>query len=323
MANKKDKGDGPNLARFIVLLVIGASLFLLLFAYIGKPVMPTEDRSVKGQKQGSKGGTAVKEGEQYPLVPPLGSAFEDKPVKSAADDGVGEVSSGLTGSAGSLDGHFAAIIIDDVGRDKKRIMEILSLNIPITFSILPGLDYSAELAKTIYESGQEVIVHMPMEPIATEGITLNKKTLLITQSPRQIKELVKEQLINTPHAVGVNNHMGSLFTQDPDRMWIVLNEIRQAGLFFIDSVTTSKSVAMKTARGMGLKCAARNVFLDVSNDPGDIRDAFRKMIRIAKQNGKAIGIGHPGRNTIDILSEIMPEFEEAGVTLVHASRLVN
>jgi len=117
--------------------------------------------------------------------------------------------------------------------------------------------------------------------------------------------------------------MGSLFTQDPDRMWIVLNEIRLAGLFFIDSVTTSQSVAMKTARGMGLKSAARNVFLDVNNNPDDIRAAFRKTIRIAKKRGTAIAIGHPGKNTLDILSEIAPEFEEAGVKLVHVSSLVN
>jgi hypothetical protein len=316
------------MARYVVLLAVGASLFLALLVNISKPTMPTEIRSSDSASAGKRkpienmSGKTVKDVEQYPLVPPLLSAFPDRPVEAEDEDTVGEISAGLTGSAGNLDGHFAAIIIDDVGRNKKRIMEILALGIPVTFSVLPGLDYSSELAKTIYESGQEVIIHMPMEPIG-DGFPLNEKTLLITQSPEQIKELVEEQLINTPYAVGVNNHMGSLFTQDPDRMWIVLNEIRQAGLFFIDSVTTSQSVAMKTARAMGLKSAARNVFLDVSDNPDDIRKAFRETIRIAKQKGIAIAIGHPGRNTIDILSRIGPEFKEAGVTLVHASKLVN
>ena len=320
------------MARLVVKLVVGGSLFIILFANIMKPTMPTEgevaDAAAKSKKsqtkiaRGSKGGKGVKGAEQYPLVPPLSSAFPDESTPVEEEDNVGDVSASLTDSAGHLDGHFAAIIIDDVGRDKKRVIEILALGVPITFSVLPGLEYSHELTKIIHESGQEVIIHMPMEPIG-DGFKLNEKTLLITQSPEQIRGLVKEQLINTPNAVGVNNHMGSLFTQDPDRMWIVLNEIRLAGLFFIDSVTTSQSVAMKTARGMGLKSAARNVFLDVNNNPDDIRAAFRKTIRIAKKRGTAIAIGHPGKNTLDILSEIAPEFEEAGVKLVHVSSLVN
>ena len=69
-----------------------------------------------------------------------------------------------------------------------------------------------------------------------------------------------------PNVIGVNNHMGSFLTQDRKAMAVVLGEIKRKGLFFVDSRTTSKTVAYDVARKLGLKSAMRDVFLDDIED---------------------------------------------------------
>ena len=78
----------------------------------------------------------------------------------------------------------------------------------------------------------------------------------------------------------------------------------------------------KLAAGMGVKTASRSVFLDNKQDKDYIRGQVEELIRIAKLNGTAIGIGHPHSETISVIIEKEADFERAGVKLVRLDELV-
>jgi polysaccharide deacetylase 2 family uncharacterized protein YibQ len=58
--------------------------------------------------------------------------------------------------------------------------------------------------------------------------------------------------------------MGSLITPDKDIMRIVLRDIRDQGLFFVDSLTTSRSVCRAVAQEVEIPFIARMFFSTTS-----------------------------------------------------------
>ena len=58
----------------------------------------------------------------------------------------------------------------------------------------------------------------------------------------------RKALLEVPYRKGVNNHMGSRFTADRDLMRVLLKPVKDRGLFFVDSRTTAKTVALDEAR---------------------------------------------------------------------------
>ncbi|MBI5286105.1 MAG: divergent polysaccharide deacetylase family protein, partial [Deltaproteobacteria bacterium] len=126
-----------------------------------------------------------------------------------------------------------------------------------------------------------------------------------------------------PHINGVNNHMGSRFTEDDRRMRVMLEVVKERGLYFLDSKTTSHSSAYRLARGMGIRAADRQVFLDNEQDVEYIKKQVERLIEVAKDKGSAIAIGHPHPATLSALKEMVPMLKEAGVEITPLSSLVN
>jgi polysaccharide deacetylase 2 family uncharacterized protein YibQ len=215
-----------------------------------------------------------------------------------------------------------AIIIDDMGSSMQEAAALLAINAPLTFSIIPGLGKAREVAEAAHAGKHEVMVHMPMEPKDYPRRRLEKNGLLIAESDEEIGAQVNEYLRTIPYAVGANNHMGSRFTEDDHKMRDVLQVLKGKGLFFIDSVTTPHSVGLKLAREMGVRTAARNVFLDNSQDVAAIKAQLEQLARVAVKKGSAIGICHPHRATIQALAEQLPVLQKEGIKFVYASELV-
>ena len=215
-----------------------------------------------------------------------------------------------------------AIIIDDVGVNKYPVRKLLELDVPITFSILPGQTHSRDIAEEIHNAGHEIMLHLPMEPVEGNGENIDKETLLLSHSPEELRNLARELTNSIPYAAGANNHMGSLLTQNSGSMRIIMEEIKGAHLYFIDSLTTPWSIAQSTARETGIKSAGRDIFIDDDRNEENIRKALFQAIRHAKRRGSTIAIGHPYSVTIKVLGEMKDEFKKAGVKLVYASELV-
>jgi uncharacterized protein len=215
-----------------------------------------------------------------------------------------------------------AIIIDDMGSSMQESRSLMAINVPLTFSIIPGLGKDREVAEAAHARNYEVMLHMPMEPKDYPQRRLEKNGLLLAESDEEINRQVHEYLRVIPHAVGANNHMGSRFTENEPKMQNVLQVLKGRGMFFVDSVTTPNSVGLKLAREMGIRTASRNVFLDNVQDVAAIRTQIQQLARLAVKRGSAIGICHPHQATIQALAEELPLLEKAGIRFVYASALV-
>lgn len=219
-------------------------------------------------------------------------------------------------------GKLLAIIIDDIGLRREPVERLLATGIPLTFSVMPDQPHTKELAAQIAAAGQEVMLHLPMEPENDRMNNPGAGALQVIETDEDIRAAIGRALGQVPQARGVNNHMGSLFTQDGRKMEVVLGELKTRNLFFIDSLTSPLSVGYEVARRLGMKTAVRRVFLD--NDPGAeaIAGHLNIAIALAAKEGIVVAIGHPYPATVAAIEKAKDEFIKAGVTPVFASRVV-
>jgi uncharacterized protein len=146
------------------------------------------------------------------------------------------------------------------------------------------------------------MVHLPMEPEAYPEKDPGKNAILTSMSNRKLKEVTLDLIEEIPYASGVNNHMGSRFTQSAVKMSPVMDMIARKELYFIDSRTTPFSTAFQMAQFKKIPSAERNLFLD--EDPHQILDRFQELVVLAKTQGSAIGIAHLRTATMEVLKSI-------------------
>ena len=215
-----------------------------------------------------------------------------------------------------------ALIIDDLGYDKKIAEKFLGLDINLTFSILPHSPFQKKIARLANSKDLEIMLHMPMEPVEYPEVNPGPGTLLSSMTPDELINQLKENLDTMPGVRGVNNHMGSKLTAESAQMYQIFSVLKHRGLFFIDSRTTSDSLCKPSARLFQVPFAQRDVFIDHYQKPDFIRKQIKELIRIARLNGEAVGIPHPHPTTYRVLQEMLPELQNQ-VRLVPASRIVH
>ncbi|MBI5043740.1 MAG: divergent polysaccharide deacetylase family protein [Nitrospirae bacterium] len=215
-----------------------------------------------------------------------------------------------------------AIVIDDLGNNRDAFNKFVKLEIPFSFSVLPHQDNSIYISKEVRKRKYDLLLHLPMEPEDNEKVK-GEGFIVSEMTPNEMLKQLEHDLKSVPGAIGVNNHMGSFLTQDRKAMAIILGEIKRNGLFFVDSRTTSKTVAYDVAKKLGLKSAERNIFLDDIEDEEEVIKQIELLINTAKKNGVAIGIGHPRPETIAALEKMLPALKSNGIEVVPVSRLVN
>lgn len=214
-----------------------------------------------------------------------------------------------------------AVIFDDAGYSLRTAREVLELPRPVTISILPGLPFSTPIAEEAAQRRVQVILHLPVQP-ENPALDPGPGRITVDMSDRAIAETVTSDFATVPGAVGANNHMGSRGTADPRVMRAVLNAVKTRRVFFVDSLTSPRSVAAQTARAMGVPTAVRSVFLDGQDNDEYVRAQFHVLMRTAELHGQAIAIGHVGKVTARVFREMLPEFDEAGIRFVAVSALV-
>jgi hypothetical protein len=219
-------------------------------------------------------------------------------------------------------GARLAIILDDLGSDRAAAEAIFELPYPLTISVLPNHEHSSEIANEARRRGYQVMLHLPMQAVATEKPEAQE--LRPDMPGAQVSQLVDQFLQNVPGAVGVNNHQGSKATSDSTLMEELMPLLRDRHLFYIDSRTTAATVAYDTAQSSGVSSAFRNVpFLDDVPEVGAVRKQLALALRDAHEKGQAIAIGHPHTGTLQALREMLPKAQNQGVRLVFASELVH
>jgi polysaccharide deacetylase 2 family uncharacterized protein YibQ len=202
-----------------------------------------------------------------------------------------------------------AVIIDDFGYDPGIVSLFAQLDLPLSFSVLPSAPFTGQIVRQANKEKCELILHLPMEPKNHPRVNPGPGALFLSMEERKIRQVLDQDLREVWGAIGVNNHMGSSFTENPAKMAIVLRELKKRRLFFVDSRTSADSVGFKLAKKMGLPTASRSVFLDNDLSNKAIKMQFKRLLSIARNTGAAIGIGHPRKETLKILEEYWPKIK--------------
>ena len=214
-----------------------------------------------------------------------------------------------------------ALVFDDLGLDRKRTERAIGLPGPLTLSFLP---YAADLqaqTRAARAAGHELLVHMPMEPLAA-NLDAGPGALLVKLPPDEILRRLDRGLAAFDGYVGINNHMGSRFTSDRAAMAPVLGELQRRGLLFLDSVTAGSTVGSALAATLKLPHAQRNVFLDDDLSPAAVQASLARLEQVARHSGMAVAIGHPHDVTLDAVAAWLPGLAAKGFVLAPVSAVV-
>lgn len=214
-----------------------------------------------------------------------------------------------------------AIIIDDIGYQKTD-PALIQLPHALTFAVMPFAPHGKEMAHLAKQHRKEVMLHMPMEAVALNHL-LGKGALRSSMNQQQVQTALRSALEDVPHAVGVNNHMGSRFTALPEHMDWAMQVIAQRGLYFVDSKTTAKSVGAQISQQHQVRHRSRDVFLDNNKSYSALDAQFNELIRVANHHGSAVGIGHPYPETLRYLQKNLSRLKTAGIELVPMSALLD
>ncbi len=215
-----------------------------------------------------------------------------------------------------------AIVVDDCGYDPTRDAEWLKFPEKITMAVIPFGPSSRRLPKAARDRGFGVLIHAPMEPEGpvsdrTGGFRFRKG-----MSGEEMDALLGRMIEENAWATGVSNHMGSAFTADPESMAMFSALLKSRGLFFLDSVTTSRSVAVQAALQAGIPVARRDVFLDAGDRPEEMRLQWKKAISIAKAKGKAVLVCHGKKDSLRTMLDLVPDLDAEGVRAVTLDELL-
>jgi polysaccharide deacetylase 2 family uncharacterized protein YibQ len=214
-----------------------------------------------------------------------------------------------------------AVVIDDWGYKRLPIQRLASMPGPLTLAVIPRLAHSREAAEAGAAAGFEVILHCPMQ--AKGGGHPEPDYLTVGLGTDEVRRRIGTDFESVPGAVGLNNHEGSLATEDRALMDAVAQVLKARGAYFLDSVTTPKSAIPAAAKAAGVPWAARRVFLDNVDRPAAIRGQLEEAAKIARRSGTCIAIGHPRKNTLDAVQDLLPAFRSSGVVLVKVSDLLH
>ncbi|HSH12214.1 MAG TPA: divergent polysaccharide deacetylase family protein [Desulfurivibrionaceae bacterium] len=305
MATRKSgKGKGGKRSGkskfFRFLLVLGLLVATLLVAFVLLILRPYENQPPAPAKSAK-----VK-------VPARPVQKDGGPAKRAAPAATGQPGTAARSSqplgpgAGNRELPLLAIVIDDMGYQKQLDADLLHLNLNLTFAFLPESPHTPEHAELAGRLGREVLLHLPMEP-SDQRWDPGPGALTLAMTPAERAAVFTRDLARVPQAVGINNHMGSRFTEDQAAMQDLLGLVRDRRLFFLDSLTSPASLGYTLAREMGVKTCRREVFLDNVREPDRIRAQIRELLAVAERQGWAVGIGHPYPQTLAALREARPE----------------
>lgn len=210
-----------------------------------------------------------------------------------------------------------AIIIDDMGHNLIEGDRLIAMDQPMTLAFLPFRRHTTSLAEKAHRHQKEIMLHAPMAN--TRLLELGPGGLSPDMGQPEMAMTLRRALRSIPHVQGVNNHMGSLLTQQFRAMDWVMAELTHYPVYFVDSRTIASSVAGDVAAAYRIPTLTRDVFLDHEQTEEYVDRQFQLLIKRAKENGSAVGIGHPHKVTVDYLEKRLPELDEEGIAIATVS----
>lgn len=215
------------------------------------------------------------------------------------------------------------VIIDDLGNRMDVFNKLILLDFDITYSILPQQPNSRITAEMVDDAGREAMLHLPMQPKEWSKFNPGAGALLLEDDPETIMRKLESNLEDVPYALGVNNHMGSAFTQYAAGLDVVMEVLSERVLFFLDSKTAPGRIAKQSAAQYQVPYLSRDIFLDNEASEPAIKTQLFKAVNLAKKRGYAIAIGHPYPETYNVLANFLTVLAQDGIRITTISELLN
>lgn len=211
-------------------------------------------------------------------------------------------------------------VFDDGGQNLAHLESFLKLPIPITIAVLPRLVHSVESAQKIRNSGNELMLHQPMQALNSK-VNPGPGAITPQMSEDEIIATLFYNINEIGPIAGMNNHEGSAITADAEKMAVILKMANEEGIYFLDSRTNSETKVPYVANLMGYSYYERNIFLDNKKTNENALQELKKGLAIANKNGSVIMIGHIWSASFlpDFLLEVIPELQEKGYTFCTVS----
>ncbi|WP_297938974.1 divergent polysaccharide deacetylase family protein [uncultured Campylobacter sp.] len=202
------------------------------------------------------------------------------------------------------------IIIDDVAY-KHQVDAIKSVNLKLTPSFFPATSAHPE-TPVLARRFSFYMIHLPMQALGGfKGAEIG--TLTVNDDYERIAKKLQSIKRDFPDLKYINNHTGSRFTSDAAAMDRMMRAVRDENLIFVDSKTTSPTKVYSAAKKYSMPYIARDVFLDHDGSKAAVRKQLKYAVELAKKRSYAIAIGHPHKNTIEVLQESAKLLQEVEV----------
>ena len=207
-----------------------------------------------------------------------------------------------------------AIVVDDGGNALEMAKRVASLNLPLTWAIIPYTRYTNETAVIADNAGIPYLLHLPMQA----EIDKDSKEYLVGEGmdSQKIRDITVGALDSLPTPIGINNHRGSLATSKKDIMVPIIDVLKERDLIFLDSRTSGKSVAYDVAKAAGIRVFKNGGFLDGTPDDVAIRARFAQFVKTTQQKKYMIVICHFRPGTVLFLEKLSKEYTKLPVRLV-------
>lgn len=212
-------------------------------------------------------------------------------------------------------------VFDDGGQNLNHIAQFLTLPFPFTVAVLPKLAHSKETAQKVRSSGNEVILHQPMQAV-NKAVNPGPGAITPEMDENQIISTLFTNINEIGPIAGMNNHEGSLITADSAKMEVILKMASENGIYFLDSRTNVETKVPYVASALGYSWYERNIFLDNEKTKANALAELKKGLAIANKNGSVIMIGHVWSADFlpAFLKEVYPELKAKGYTFSVVSK---
>lgn len=226
-----------------------------------------------------------------------GADAPDLPTENAANMAAGDPSQprwvrNATSFAVEPGVPLLAIIVDNAASGGIPADALANIGVPVTFGVIPdGSGASLAFADAAIAARHEVLIQIPMEPKGPADP--GPEAIYVRMTDAEIAAQTRRLATRLEAAVGAMNQMGSRATEDRRVMDAVMAEIARAGLAFVDSRTTLRTVAGPAAEAAEVPYLRNTRFVAAESTPQLVIDAIERAARDAQRDGVAIVIGPP------------------------------
>ncbi len=250
----------------------------------GAPLSPVSQDQLAAplsHKEPGEDSEAEKEGETASLAPSAEPAPRQEPEEEWTEP-------------------WLALVIDDFGHSLAIAEEIAGLSLKATWAVLPQTAHGAAVMDLARRKGQPYIVHLPMQALV-DSDGHGAYLIGVDSSPERIEGVVQGLLRDFPDAAGVNNHRGSKATESERTMDAFMASLAKTPWGFLDSRTSSKSVAFDQALKYHIPVAKNGYFIDVVMELSKMKSQFALALKGAEKRGSAVAICHARTGTLPFL----------------------